>query len=61
MEKAAHGIYVSADTLADEMYLVQAQFPKAIYPHDAALYLHDLSESEPARTKGDSGKEQLLI
>ena len=47
LEKAAHGIYVSADMLTDELYLLQAQFPRAIFSHEAALYLHDLSEYEP--------------
>ena len=47
LEKAAHGIYVSADMLTDELYLLQAQFPRAVFSHEAALYLHDLSEYEP--------------
>lgn len=47
LEKAAHGIYLSPDYLVDEMYLLQAQFPKAIYSHEAALYLHTLAEKEP--------------
>lgn len=47
LEKAAHGIYVSPDVLADGMYLLQAQFPKAVFSHEAALYLHDLAEKEP--------------
>ena len=47
LEKAAHGIYLSPDCLTDEMYLLQAQFPKAVYSHEAALYLHDLAEREP--------------
>lgn len=47
LEKASHGIYIVADNLADEMYLLQAQFPKAIYSHEAALYLHGLTECEP--------------
>lgn len=47
LEKAAHGIYVSPDILTDEMYLLQVQFPKAVYSHEAALYLHDLAEKEP--------------
>ena len=46
-EKYAHGIYVSPDTLTDEKYLIQARFPKAVYSHDASLYLHDLTEYEP--------------
>lgn len=47
LEKIAHGIYADPDELTDEMYLLQAQFPKAIFSHETALYLHDLSEREP--------------
>ncbi len=47
LEKAAHGIYLSPDAWPDEMYLLQAQFPKAVFSHETALYLHDLAEKEP--------------
>lgn len=47
LEKAAHGIYVSPNAWPDEMYLVGAQFPKAVFSHETALYLHDLAEKEP--------------
>lgn len=47
LEKAAHGIYLSPAAWADEMYLLQAQIPKAVYSHETALYLHDLAEMEP--------------
>ena len=47
LEKAAHGVYVSPDVFPDEMYLLQAQFPKAVFSHEAALYLHNLAEKEP--------------
>ena len=47
LEKAAHGIYLSPAAWADEMHLLQAQIPKAIYSHETALYLHDLAEMEP--------------
>ena len=47
LEKAAHGIYVLPDAWPDEMYLVGTQFPKAVFSHETALYLHDLSEKEP--------------
>ena len=47
LEKVAHGIYLSPDCLTDEIYLLQAQFPKAVYSHEAALYLHGLAEKEP--------------
>ena len=39
--------YLSPAAWADEMYLLQAQIPKAIYSHETALYLHDLAEMEP--------------
>ena len=45
LEKAAHGVYVSPDVFPDEMYLLQAQFPKAIFSHEAALYLHNLADA----------------
>ena len=45
---SAHGVYnLSPAAWADEMYLLQAQIPKAIYSHETALYLHDLAEMEP--------------
>lgn len=47
LEKAAHGIFISPDAFVDEMYLLQLQFPKVIFSHDTALYLHDLAEMEP--------------
>lgn len=47
LEKAAHGIYLSPAAWADELYLLQAQIPKAVYSHETALYLHDLAEMEP--------------
>lgn len=47
LEKVAHGIFVSPDAFVDEMYLLQLQFPKVIFSHDTALYLHDLAEMEP--------------
>lgn len=47
LEKVAHGIYMTSDAWPDEMYLLGAQFPKAILSHETALYLHDLAEKEP--------------
>jgi len=47
LEKAAHGVYLSPDAWPDEMYLLQAQFPKAVFSHETALYLHGLAEKEP--------------
>jgi predicted transcriptional regulator of viral defense system len=47
LEKQSHGVYVSKDAFPDEFALLQMRFPKAIFSHDAALYLHDMSEREP--------------
>lgn len=47
LEKVAHGIFVSPEFFVDEMFLLQQQFPKVIFSHDTALYLHDLAEMEP--------------
>ncbi len=48
LKKVAHGIYVANDAVVDEFYLLQAQFPKVIFSHESALYLHDLAEKEPS-------------
>lgn len=47
LQKVAHGIYLAPDSYPDEMYLLQLRYPKAIYSHGTALYLHNLSEQEP--------------
>ena len=47
-EKVSHGIYISPDTFPDELYLMQLRFPKIIFSHETALYLHELSEMEPS-------------
>lgn len=47
LEKTGRGIYIAPDTWTDEMYLLQNRFPKAVFSHDTALYLHDMSEMEP--------------
>ena len=45
--KVSHGVYTSPDVLSDEFYLLQVRFPKAVFSHETALYLHDLSDMEP--------------
>lgn len=47
LEKASHGIYMSPDEIPDELYLLQERYPKIIYSHQTALWLHDLAEREP--------------
>lgn len=47
LEKASHGVYVSPDEIPDELYLLQQRYPKIIFSHQTALWLHDLAEREP--------------
>lgn len=47
LERQSHGIYLSRDAFPDEFVLLQVRFPKAIFSHDTALFLHGMSEREP--------------
>lgn len=47
LERQSRGIYLSKDVFPDEFALIQACFPKVIFSHDAALFLHGMSEREP--------------
>lgn len=47
LERQSQGIYLSADALPDEFALLQARYPKIVFSHDTALFLHGMSEREP--------------
>ena len=47
LERLSQGIYLAKDALPDELALLQARFPKAVFSHGTALFLHDMSEREP--------------
>ncbi len=47
LKRRSHGIYLSKEAFPDEFALLQTRFPKAIYSHDTALFLHGMSEREP--------------
>jgi predicted transcriptional regulator of viral defense system len=47
LERVARGVYVSIDSIEDEMYFMQTKYPKLIYSHETALYLHGLSDRTP--------------
>ena len=47
LEKVGYGVYVSVDSIEDEMYSMQTKYPKLIYSHETALYLHGLSDRTP--------------
>jgi predicted transcriptional regulator of viral defense system len=46
-ERAAHGIYLAPDAWTDTMYLIQLRFAQAVFSHDTALFLHDMTDREP--------------
>lgn len=45
--KAKNGVYFSTDTFEDEMFTIQTRYPKSIFSHETALYLHNLSDRDP--------------
>lgn len=47
IERVAQGVYLSKDAFEDEMYVLQARSKKAIFSHETALYLHDLTDRVP--------------
>ncbi|MEY8461057.1 type IV toxin-antitoxin system AbiEi family antitoxin domain-containing protein [Eggerthellaceae bacterium 24-137] len=47
LERISRGVYADPSMFADEMVLLQKRFPKAIFSHDSALYLHDMTDHEP--------------
>ena len=47
LERVDRGVYVSTDSIEDEMYSMQTKYPKLIYSHETALYLHGLSDRTP--------------
>ena len=47
MEQVLHGVYVTKDTWIDAMYLVHLRCKQAVFSHETALFLHDLTDREP--------------
>lgn len=47
LERVDRGVYVSSDSIEDEMYSMQTKYSKLIYSHETALYLHGLSDRTP--------------
>lgn len=46
LEKVARGIYISPDTWADELYILQICNPNIVYSGETALYLNDMIDRE---------------
>lgn len=48
IERVARGVYRSADAfIEDELLSLQTQYKTAIFSHETALYLHDLTDRAP--------------
>lgn len=47
LERIAHGVYLAPDSLGDDFFILQSRWPKAVFSHEAALYLWGLAEREP--------------
>ena len=47
LEKMNRGVYASIDSIEDEMYAMQSKYPKLIFSHETALFLHGLTDRTP--------------
>lgn len=47
MEQIAHGVYATKDAWIDTMYLLHLRCEQAVFSHETALFLHDLTDREP--------------
>lgn len=47
LEQIAHGVYATSDSWADAMYLLHLRCKQAVFSHETALFLHDLTDREP--------------
>ena len=47
MEQISHGIYATKNAWTDAMYLVHLRCNQAVFSHETALFLHDLTDREP--------------
>jgi len=47
LERVAFGVYASPHEFVDMMYAIQVRRPAAVFSHETALYLHDLTDRDP--------------
>ena len=47
--KLERGVYIARNGYDDELYRYQVKYEKAIYSHQTALFLHDLTDRDPIR------------
>lgn len=46
-ERIARGLYVSTDLWVDDFYVLSYKYSKAVFSHETACYLLDMSDREP--------------
>ncbi|MEA4884351.1 MAG: type IV toxin-antitoxin system AbiEi family antitoxin domain-containing protein [Clostridia bacterium] len=49
LEQVSHGVYASPDAWTDTMYLLSLRCKQALFSHETALFLHDLTDREPTQ------------
>jgi predicted transcriptional regulator of viral defense system len=49
IERVSRGVYQAKDAIEDELFRIQATCHSAVYSHETALYLHDLTDRSPLR------------
>ena len=47
VEQIGHGIYASQDAWLDGMYMLHLRCSQAVFSHETALFLHDMTDREP--------------
>lgn len=47
LEQIAHGVYATSDSWTDVIYLLHLRCKQAVFSHETALFLHDLTDREP--------------
>lgn len=47
IERVKRGVYVAVGEIEDEMFYMQAKYPKIIYSHETALFVHELTDRTP--------------
>ncbi len=47
IQMISRGIYASNEVFEDEMYLISLRTNKAVFSHETALYIHNLTDRDP--------------
>jgi len=47
IQRVSRGVYTASNSIMDEMVILQIRYKRAIFSHETALYLHDLTDRTP--------------